>query len=198
MAQAHPQDHHKHSHHHTHTPTKLDNPVRIAELQPEETLRRFGFESGQVLCDIGAGSGIFTLPAARLTQRKVLALDINPEMLAHVSEKAQQEALHNIELVQVHGDHLDVVDQSVDLALLVTVLHEIEGKSRFLAEINRLLKTDGRLGVIEFHHRETPFGPPVGDRLDRAVVIEMLAEAGFQACDDFDLGPNFYGLLFKR
>jgi len=189
---------HDYPHHHQHTPSKLDNPVRLAELNPVATLKRFDFQDGQVLCDIGAGSGIFTIPAARMTTQKVLALDINPEMLAAIGEKAAQAGLNNVDLIQVHDDHLNVADQSVDLALLVTVLHEIVEKDNFLAEISRLLKKTGKLAVVEFHRTQTPFGPPVEDRLDRQVVAEMLAAVDFQVCDDFDLGPNLYSLVFKR
>lgn len=198
----HHHDLHSHPHIHSHTPSRLDNPVRAAELNPEATLNRLGFKAGEVLCDIGAGSGIFTIPAARIAAgapaTKVLALDIKPEMLDAIRHKAQQAGLQNIDLRQVIDHGLPVEDRAVDLALLVTVLHEIIDYGVFLSEINRLLKPGGRLAVIEFHDRETPFGPPVTERLGQAVVAERVTAAGFAVTEEFELGPNFYCLIFVK
>lgn len=198
----HHHDLHSHPHIHSHTPSRLDNPVRAAELNPEATLVRLGFQAGQVLCDIGAGSGIFTIPAARLATAdpttKVLALDIKPEMLDAIRHKAQDAGLQNIDLRQVIDHGLPVEDRTVDLALLVTVLHEIIDYPVFLSEIQRMLKPGGRLAVIEFHDRETPFGPPVPERLGQSAVTERVTAAGFAATESFELGPNFYALIFIK
>jgi|GEM_PF-2602649 len=64
-----------------HKQNKLENPDRLAELSPKETLMRIGLGEQDIICDIGAGSGIFTIPAARITANTVFALDINDEFL---------------------------------------------------------------------------------------------------------------------
>jgi len=61
---------------------KFENPVRIKELKPIETLIRIGLKENHVVCDIGAGSGIFTIPASMITKNKVYALEINDAMLS--------------------------------------------------------------------------------------------------------------------
>lgn len=177
---------------------KLENPRRLAELNPTETLMRIGLLDNHTVCDIGAGSGIFTLPAARLTKNKVYALEISAEMLSVIGDKAQAEGATNIELAKVKGDHFDLADHSIDLALMVTVLHEIEDKAVMLAEINRILKDTGRLAIIEFHKQETPMGPSLSHRISQAETIDTLNCAGFVKFDSFDLGDNFYCVVFKR
>ncbi len=194
---------HSHPHVHSHTPSRLDNPIRTQELNPEATLKRLGFTAGHTLCDIGAGSGIFTIPAARIAAQTVpatpvIALDINPDMLDAIKAKALQAGLSNIELRQVIDQGLPVVDGSADLALLVTVLHEIIDDQPFLSEVHRLLKPDGRLAVIEFHKSETPYGPPVDHRLDRDTVKDKANKSGLVLSDEFDLGPNFYCVVFVK
>lgn len=181
-----------------HKQEKLERPERLAELRPAETLRRVGFEDGQVLADIGAGSGIFTIPAARTTGDTVYALDTDPEMLRIIAGKAQQDGLTNIKLVAVSGDRFDIEAGVVDLALLVTVLHEIGDKAIMLEEIGRILKGGGRLLVIEFNKRETSMGPPMAIRLDKSETEAVLTAAGFSRTAGFELGDNMYGLVFTK
>ena len=178
--------------------TRFENPARLEELRPRETLERIGLQENDVLSDIGAGSGVFTIPAAKMIRNTVLALEIQEELLALIAEKAQSEGLRNIELIKVSDNNLPVRDNSVDIVLLVTVLHEITEPAVFLEEVKRLLKNRGKLAVIEFHKRQTPMGPPLAQRLSREEVKELLSQRGFVVQEDFDLGDNFYCLVFLK
>jgi ubiquinone/menaquinone biosynthesis C-methylase UbiE len=177
---------------------RLENPARLQELRPEETLKRIGLQENDVLCDTGAGSGVFTIPAAKMTRNTVLALEIEEELLALIAEKAQSEGLRNVELLKVSGNHLPVTDSSVDIVLLVTVLHEIADPAVFLEEVKRLLRNGGKLALIEFHKRQTPMGPPLAQRLGREEAKELLGQTGFTVREEFDLGDNFYCLVFGK
>lgn len=176
--------------------TKLENPIRIEELSPAKTLQRIGFPGGAVLCDLGAGSGIFTIPAARLTRNKVYALEKNEELLSVIRDKAQAEKLSNIEAVKVDGDGLPLEGGSADLVLMATVLHEIDDKTALLNEVRRVLKPGGRVAILEFHKRATPMGPPVDRRLAREELGPLFEGIGFHRTDQFDLGENFYCAVF--
>jgi Methylase involved in ubiquinone/menaquinone biosynthesis len=175
---------------------KLENPARLAELNPEETLKRIGLKNGETVCDIGAGSGIFTIAAARLTDSPVYALDINEELLKVIRDKAGQKKLGNVLASRVNGYQYDIAGGSVDLAMLVTVLHEIEEKDDLLNEIKRILKKTGKLAVIEFHKAKTPLGPPEGPRIAREEVLSLCSGHGLLAKDAFDLGDNMYCIVF--
>ncbi len=85
---------------------KLENQIRVNELDPFGTLKRIDIDSNDVICDIGAGSGIFTVPAAKLTRNQVYALETDHEMLEIIKEKAKNEGLANINLIQVEGDNI--------------------------------------------------------------------------------------------
>lgn len=181
-----------------HRHSRLENPVRLAELNPPVTLEKIGLEQDHILCDIGAGSGIFTIPAARMTRNKVYALELDEAMLNIIGEKAGQEGLTNIELIPVKGETLAVPERTVDIILLVTVLHEIPEKDSFLQEINRITKDKAKIAVVEFHKRETPMGPPVERRLGQEEAAGILAAKGWQVEKDFNLGPNFYCLVLGK
>ncbi|MPL97776.1 Ubiquinone/menaquinone biosynthesis C-methyltransferase UbiE [bioreactor metagenome] len=177
---------------------KFENPIRMKELNPEETLKRIGLHDGSTLCDIGAGSGIFTILAAVLTKSKVYALEISDEMLSIIEEKARNGNLTNIEVKKVSSENFYMEDHCVDIALMATVLHEIADKSAFLKNVKKMLKADGRAAVIEFHKKTTPMGPPAEHRLGRDDAAEEMRKIGFELFDGFDLGENFYCLIFRN
>lgn len=176
---------------------RFENPERVRELNPEGTLKRIGMGKNSVFCDIGAGTGVFTVPAALLTKNTVYALELNEELIAVIREKASRSRLPNIEAIKVGSEPSGPRDHSVDIALMATVLHEISDQSGFLENVRRMLKEDGRAAVIEFHKRKTPMGPPTAHRMGREEVIKAMRKSGFQLFDDFDLGENFYCLVFQ-
>jgi len=180
-----------------HKQNKLENPERMAELSPKETLMRIGVGEHDVICDIGAGSGIFTIPAARITKKTVFALEINDEFLEVIKGKAVIANLPNIITMKVTGDHYDIQSATVDDVILVTVLHEIEDKNSMLAEFKRIMKSKAKLAIVEFHKRQTPMGPPVLHRLSKEEVAEMCGTYGFDMTGEFDLGENLYCLLLE-
>lgn len=180
-----------------HIQIKLENPKRLSELKPVETLIKIGLQDNDLVCDIGAGSGIFTIPAARITRKNVYAVDINDEMLSIINRKAVAEGIANIELIKVKEGHFEIMDHYIDIALLVMVLHEIHNPTVFLKEIKRILKNNGKIAVIEFHKRDTPMGPPIGHRMGKDKVIDQLTNIGFIVNKDFDLGDNYYCLVFQ-
>lgn len=181
-----------------HNVNRFENPQRLEELSPTKTLIEIGLQDGMVLCDIGAGSGIFTVSAAKITTENVFAVDINPEMISRVIEKANTQGLQNIRTIRTDGVSFDLPNACCDIALMVTVLHEIDEKATFLCETKRILRTDGTLAVIEFHKRKTPMGPPEAHRLGVDEVAEIVSEYGFHENKRFALGDNFYCIIFEN
>lgn len=176
---------------------KLENPARLAELAPDATLRRIGFGDGDSVCDIGAGSGIFTLSAARKTRGLVYAVDPNDELLQILETRANAEGLANIRILRTGAFAYDIPADGVDFVLLVTVLHEIEAKADLLREAARILKPSGTLCVIEFKKEPTPFGPPLDHRIAIDAVASVCADSGFSEKERFLLGENLYCMLFR-
>ena len=177
---------------------KFENPARLAELAPAETLRRIGLTQGSVLCDIGAGTGVFALPAAALTHGTVYAIDINPDMLAIIARKAAEAGAANVRCVQVTEGGFNVAPGTADIVLLCSMLHGMPDMPQFVRDAAALLKPHRRLAVIEFHYRETPMGPPVSRRILPADLDAMAAAAGLVPADAFTLGENFYCAVYEN
>ena len=176
---------------------KLENPARIAELSPQNTLKRIGLEPGMAFADIGAGTGIFAIPAAKMTREKVYALEISEEMIQLLNQRQEEAGLDNLDIRKVE-EGLPLDDNSCDLILMVTVFHELVDKEGMLQDIRRALKKKGRLAIIEFHGYETPMGPPVPHRIAKEAVEEHAEANGFHLVESFDLGDNFYCQLYKQ
>lgn len=178
---------------------KLDNPERREKLPPESVLQAFGLKAGDIVADIGCGSGYFSLPAARLVGDSglVLAMDILPEMLEIVREKALLQHVDYLRCLQVREQGFDLDKETASFAMAFFVLHEADSQQQFLGEIQRILKPQGRLALIDWEKRPTKQGPPVEHRISKAEAIEFLQAAGFSV-EEVAIGEDFYGLLAKK
>lgn len=175
---------------------KLENPARVAELSPAETLRRAGVKKGETLADIGAGSGLFSLAAAGLGAH-VFAADLDGELLADLQARARKSSL-DVQTLTVSGCDYPLPAACADWAVLVTVLHEIDDRDGLFRELRRILKPGGRVCLVEFHKRRTPMGPPPEHRIAPEEAGALFSQAGFQPADGFALGDNFYCRIYAR
>jgi len=177
--------------------TKFENPKRLEELDPRNTLIKAGFQENMVLCDIGAGSGIFSLPAAQISSNDIYALELSDPMIELLKRRRTDNNIQNLKIRKVDGGRLPLENDTCDMALMVTVFHEIADKEIMLGEINRILKEKGRFMIIEFHKRETPMGPPVDHRISEEDVEEICNHNKFITIEKFTMGDNFYGIIFE-
>jgi len=182
-----------------HKQERLENPKRLQELNPAETLERLGLQDGETVCDIVAVSGVFALAAAKMTSGKVYALEIDDAMVSVMRGKFEQAKAGNLEIVKVDAadGNFALPEASIDLALIVAVLHEIEDKPAFMDEVKRILKPDGRIAAIEYQSRQTSYGPPVENRLAPDMVTNMMEKAGMELVEQFELGESFYCMTFR-
>ncbi len=174
---------------------KFESKKRLDELKPTDTLKEVGVGEDSIILDYGAGTGLFSVPAARMAQT-VFAYDIDPEMLDIIRRKSCKEKLTNVQIIG-KGNLSKIGPHSIDNILLVTVFHEIEDLDSLFMDIDTLLKDDGKITIIDFHKKETPSGPPVEHRISRQDVIEEFTQRNYQVIEDRDMGENFYLLSIE-
>lgn len=127
----------------------VDNPIRRRYMS--RVLDRTGIQPGERVLELGPGPGTFTVEAARQTEPDgaLVAVDIQPKMIADLERKVQAAGLINVETHIASAYELPLDDGSIDRAFLVTVLPEIPDRQRALAELRRVLKPDGVLSITE-------------------------------------------------
>jgi len=127
----------------------LDNPIRRRYVG--RVLDRVDIRPGERVLELGPGPGAFTIEAARRTEPggTLVAVDIQPQMIAAVERKVREAGLTNVETHVASAYELPLDDESTDRAFLVTVLPEILDRQRALAELRRVLKPGGLLSITE-------------------------------------------------
>ena len=130
----------------------LERPEREEEEQPAKLLAALDIKPGMVVADIGAGSGYYSARIAPLVGDKgqVLAVDIQPEMLALIRQKAKKLGLPQIKPIHGETDDPKLPENSVDLILMVDVYHEFRQPYEMTEKMIRALKPGGRLVFVEF------------------------------------------------
>jgi ubiquinone/menaquinone biosynthesis C-methylase UbiE len=173
----------------------LDSPQRKAYLDAERILQQIGLKAGERVADIGAGTGFFAIPAARIVgpSGHVFAIDLASPMLADLRAKIAKTRLSNLEVVRSVEEHVPVPDHSVDRVLMACVLHELDGPGT-LHEARRILAARGRLAVVDWKKIDQEEGPPREHRLDEREAAAFLESAGFQVVRPFEAGPYHYGI----
>ena len=177
----------------------LDRPEREREERTDVLLQALPLRSDSVVADIGAGSGYFALRLApRLATGKVLAVDIQPEMLDIIDERAAAAGINNIELVLAEERSPGLQPETVDLAFMVDAYHEFEWPREVMLSLYEAMRPGGRVVLIEYR-AEYPWVPiiPVHKMAAAQVQLEMEA-VGFSFVQNLDVLPQQHYLEFKR
>lgn len=154
----------------------LDRPEREAEEAPKKLLAALKLKPGDTVADIGAGTGYLTFPIARQVgpTGRVLAVDIQPEMLDLLKARIKKEQLTNIAPVLGTATKPNLPARSVDLALMVDVYHEFSHPYEMIEQICRSMKDGGRIAFVEYR-AEDPDVPikRVHKMTEKQVRLEM-------------------------
>ena len=156
----------------------VHNPLRRRYMRP--VLDRVGIRPGERVLELGPGPGAFTVDAARRAgpQGRIIAVDIQPEMIARVEQRVREASLANVETHVAGAYDLPLENESIDRAFVVTVLPEIPDRNRALAELWRVLKPGGRLSITEeFMDPDYPF-PRETIRRVEATGFELVQRFG--------------------
>jgi ubiquinone/menaquinone biosynthesis C-methylase UbiE len=162
---------------------RFDDPGRDAWQEPDAVIATLGLRPDDVVADVGAGTGYFTVRLARaVPDGKVYASDVEPDMVRHIGERAQGEGLANV-IAVLGGPDDPSLPEPVDVVLMVDVLHHVDERPAFFRTLAAALDEGGRVVVVDFKPDapEDGPGPPREHRLAIADVERDAAAAGLRA-----------------
>jgi SAM-dependent methyltransferase len=174
---------------------KFDDPSRDAWQKPEQILDALNLGPTARVADLGAGTGYFSVRIAkRLPEGKVFAIDIEPEMLRYLSERARREHLSTV-IPVVANEETPNIPEPVDLILVVDTYHHIDDRIAYFNRLRKSLNPGGRLAIVDFK-MESPEGPPPEHRVSAEKVTEELKAAGYSLVAAPSFLPRQYFLVF--
>lgn len=170
---------------------RLERPDRIPGLKIADVVNCLKLKPGDVVADIGAGTGAFSIPFAKAVapSGRAFAVDIWPELVDYIAAKAQTEAVTNLQGILAARDDPRLPEQQVDLVFFHDVFHNLNDRQGYLKMLATALKPEGRVAIVE-----QEFDDPIAkkwdlpeDRITREQVAAWMANAGFQKIGEFDI-----------
>ena len=178
----------------------LTRAERVTEEDPDALHRELALRPGQVACDIGAGNGYHAIRMARAVAPggKVLAVDVQPQMLELLRDRIAAEGVSNVEPILGRDDDPALPAGACDLQLLVDVYHELADPEAMLAGLRKALAPGGRIALVEFRGEDDDVPIKAEHKMTKAQVRRELEPRGFRLVHEYDGLPWQHLLVFER
>lgn len=177
----------------------LERDEREAEEDVRQAIQNMQLKEDEVVADMGAGSGYYTFRVARKVPRgKVLAVDLQPEMLAIMREKIEEEKVENVELIQAKKTDPQLPKDSLDMVFMVDVYHELSHPKEVMQEVVSALKPRGRFILLEYR-KEDP-GVPIKElhKMSLEQAQKEMAAVGLRLQENMDNLPWQHFMIFVK
>jgi arsenite methyltransferase len=162
----------------------LEDPQRDEYQKPHQVIAALELKEGEIVADLGAGSGYFTFRLAHHVGSKgrVYAVDVNPDMVLHLNRRIRDSQVNNVITILAPPDDPLLPDGSIDRFFICDTWHHIENHSRYLARLKKV---------------ETPVGPPMEMRIKRDDLVAEMEANGLRLDAEHTFLPYQYFLVFK-
>lgn len=178
----------------------MERAERDSWQKPDEVVNALQLKNGDVVADIGAGTGYFARRIARAVapQGKVYAVDIAADVLDYLKQRADQEGLHNVNTIVSREDDPMLPENAVDMAFFCDTTHHIANRVNFYRKMSPGVKQHGRLVIIDYPPGGQHTPHPAEMLVPRSQAISEAEEAGFKFVKDFGILPYHYFLVFEK
>jgi ubiquinone/menaquinone biosynthesis C-methylase UbiE len=178
----------------------LNREERVEEERPTEMLEQLQLKDGMVVCDMGCGDGYHTFKMAPMVgpNGKVVAVDIQPQMLQELSRKMRQTDITNIDTILGEIWDPKLPDDSIDLVLMVDVYHEFSHPVHMLEALHKALKKDGQIVLVEFRAEDPTVPIKPEHKMTKAQATKELKANGFKLVREYDKLPWQHVMFFQK
>jgi len=178
----------------------FEDPARAEWQKPDEVVKKLELKPGDIIADIGAGTGYFTRLFAQAVghEGKAIGLDIEPSMVEYMKEDAKKRGLTNYEAGVVKPDDAGLPSKSVDIIFICNTYHHIEDRVNYLKRLSKALKPNSRIVIVDFYKKPMPVGPQsIAHKISEEDVKKEFKKAGYRLTKSLDFLPYQYYLEFS-
>jgi ubiquinone/menaquinone biosynthesis C-methylase UbiE len=177
----------------------LEAPARVGGLKIEEVVKALELKAGDIVADLGAGTGLFEPQLSYAIGRgRVYAVEIDKGFLDEIDRKVDELHIANIETVLGTPTDPKLPTRAVDVALMHDVLHHVEQRAAYLKAVAQYLKPTGRIAVVEFNPKDSPHKDDAALIVSKEQAAAWMAEAGFVPAKDVPLFPDKWFVIYQR
>jgi SAM-dependent methyltransferase len=180
----------------------LESGRRLEGLEIEEVVARIGLQPGELVADMGAGTGVFSVSLARAVgpTGTVFAMEIDPGFLPMIEQKAVDGGVGNVQTVLGEFEDPKLPRRDIDVAFFHDVIHHIEGRQAYLQTTARYMAPGSRIVVVDYHggHPRAPHRNQPEMLITLEQVRDWMGVAGYDMTQEFDLFEEKFFVVFTK
>jgi len=172
-------------------------------IDPDKIISQLDIQQGSLIADFGCGTGYFSFPLAKKVGEKgtVYSLDILPQIIETIESQAKLDNLKNIISKRVNFEKQDgsgLEAESLDWVILKDVLYQNQDKEAIIQEAKRVLKSGGKVLVVEWNEENLMIGPEKELRVKKQDILDLAKKVGLEFVSDIDAGDFNYGFVLIK
>jgi SAM-dependent methyltransferase len=177
----------------------FEDPARDEWQHPAALVAALRLKPSMRVADLGAGTGYFTHYLSRAVGKggTVFAVELEPNLVVHLRDRAERDGLANVVPVLASADDPRLPRGAVDLVLIVDTFHHIDDRLSYLRRLGAALTDRGQIAIVDWEKRPLPVGPPPEHKIAREQVIAEMTAAGYALVEQPAFLPYQYFLVFR-
>lgn len=179
-------------------------PKKPAMFNVDKILSKLSIDENQKVAEFGCGNfGFFVFPLARLVGKngQVFAIDILKDALREIKRQAESKNLTQIKPVWSDLEIFratKIEPSSLDVITIINVLNQVKKKLTVLKEATRLVKSGGKILVVDWRIEDIPFGPKTEAKISEEDIVREAGNLGLKVVEQFDAGPHHYAIVLTK
>jgi arsenite methyltransferase len=178
----------------------LNREASSPKNKPQKIIEHLNLHDEMVVGDIGSGGGYFTHEFSRNVgmDGHIYAIDTDEKALDFIKNHLLTEDIQNVERLLVNPDGINLPEKSVDLFFLRNVFHHIPNQAEYFKGLEKFLKDDGKIVIIDYNKRKLSFTGLFGHYTPEIVLLDIMKQAGFSLQEKYDFLPDQLFMVFQK